>query len=476
MKLQNENSSMFFDKNTLDSEVQNSIDKLKLNIHKTTKMFTESRVAVDRDSYHAMTRFLVPETKMDFILYSYIFQNALKAEKLSAGSAYCSILTSIAFFETLSKHPDFFKLNDYQVVEDYQRREQEVYSKISNLSNPFTKEKLKEVISESIGEDEQLANVVLEAISLTGIDGVINVEDSYNENYSVELRDGYRFPATIYKSFIGAFGSWEYPDVKIMLVDGILEQVSELDKILRKAFETKIPMVIAAQGFSEEILSTLKVNFDSKRLNVIPVVIGGDFESLNILNDVSVVSGTRVISTLNGDLIQFANYDDFEIVDYVVCNELGLQIMNPKKNSDVAQQINSLIKRRNDQKASSVFDIGELFDKRISNLLCHTVTINLPNVSEAQSEGIRTKIDVALRTVKSLVSYGYFNKSDLNALKFEQEINDPIVQSINNSIEMMKTTSIKKNKFPSLSLVMSIHLAGRAALQFMRSSGIVATH
>ena len=120
--MQNRNYSTFFEKNIFRDEILVSIEKLKENLLKTNKMFSETRIPLEKDSYHAMTRFLVPQTKIDKILYSHIFRTALQTEKMSAGSSYVSILASIAFTEILLRNEDFLNKNEYQLMERYQER------------------------------------------------------------------------------------------------------------------------------------------------------------------------------------------------------------------------------------------------------------------------------------------------------------------------------------------------------------------
>jgi hypothetical protein len=355
-------------------------------------------------------------------------------------------------------------------MEHYQKKGEELYNNISSKCQLLTEKILDEFILASV-QDNKLKVAISECLKLSGLEGIIQIENSHNENYSVEVKNGYRFPVKIFKPFLGPLGTWNQVEVKFFLVDGILEKVSEIDKILNKSYQTKIPLVIVAQGFSEEILSTIKINNDTKKFNIFPVVVGNDLESLNLLNDISVVTGSRVISALNGDMIIFADYDDLPLVDYVLCNENGLLIKHSKNQAEVAQQINFLINRR--LKQNNILDITSLFDKRISNLLSHTVSLNLPDVSETENETLRTKIDICLRTVKNLISYGYIEKEDLKNIKLASQINDPFIESINKTFDFIYEQTPNKTKFPSLSIAMGIYFAGKTILQFLTSSGVV---
>ena len=473
MQLQNRQQSNFIEKSDMSIGFQNSISRLKEKLFKTKKALSENLNPLEKESYHFISRLLVPETRWDRILYSHIFKIALQSEKLSAGSSYISILTAISFIETLLKYPDYLHKNEYEVMEDYHYTAQKLHQSITNAANPLV-EGLSSNFVEGFCNDGKLVTAILEAIQLAGMEGNIQIEDGESDDYSVELRYGYHFPAKIYKAFLSAFGAWLQFNCKIFLVDGVIEKVSELDGILRKCFETKIPMIIVAQGFGEDVLSTIKTNNDRKNFNVFPVVIGTDLDSLNVLNDISAVTGCKVLSTLTGDMLIYAKYDDLPLVDMIKCTDNGMLIQNNKNRSAVGVQIQSLLEKRKDQNDRGVLDITTLFDKRISNLLAHTVIIRLPNLNKVENEYTRAKIDSTLRTVKSLVSYGYLNLIDLKQISLEFNKTGPITESICETINSILVNYKTNDKIPTLSVALGIYLTGRSIIQLMCSSGIVA--
>ena len=83
------------------------------------------------------------------------------------------------------------------------------------------------------------------------------------------------------------------PPIKVLLVDGLIEKVSELDKLLNKSFETKNTLMIVAQGFSEEVVATVWNNNNRGIFDVMLARLPQSLESLNVLNDISAVSGVR---------------------------------------------------------------------------------------------------------------------------------------------------------------------------------------
>jgi hypothetical protein len=467
------NFSNFTEKHEVISGFQKSIAKLKNNLNNTIMAFSEALSPLEKESYHFVSRLLVPETKWDKLLYSHIFKIALQSEKVSAGSSYISVLAAISFIDELLKHESFLHKNENEINEKWNEKFNELKISIEKYGKIVNKKMINSFV-ETLAKDENLKTALINAIELSGMEGNISVENSRAENYTIELRYGYHFPVKIFKPFLPSFGFWLQNNCKILLVDGVVEKVSEIDKILRKSYESKIPLLFVAQGFSEEVLATLKTNNDKKNFNVLPVLIETGLESLNLLSDIATVCGAKTISILTGDLLIYTNYEELPIIDFVKCNENGLLIQHGKNVEAVALQIKNLLIKRKYNNNSNVFDVANLFDKRISNLLAHSVIINLPDVSEIEGEYLRSKIDVILRTTKTLIQHGYIELKDVKRIKFNKnQQHDPIVLAFNSIIDNIHKNYTSHNKIPILSIVLGIYLTSRAMLQLLCSSGAV---
>lgn len=60
---------------------------------------------------------------------------------------------------------------------------------------------------------------------------------------------------------------------RVLFLDGIIEKVSELHKILEESSQEKKDIVIFAHGFAPDVVHTLSENFRTGRLRVIPFVV-----------------------------------------------------------------------------------------------------------------------------------------------------------------------------------------------------------
>ena len=120
--------------------------------------------------------------------------------------------------------------------------------------------------------------------------------------------------------------SWSRSDPKIFIVDGIIETISEIHQILDASSKKKIPCVIVARGFNEDVQNTLAVNMTYGRLDVYPIAVPIDEIGANQLFDIAAVCSSDVVSSLKGEIISSKKFEDIKSVDLVDISELGMTI------------------------------------------------------------------------------------------------------------------------------------------------------
>lgn len=124
--------------------------------------------------------------------------------------------------------------------------------------------------------------------------------------------------------------------------------------------------MILAQGFSEEIVATLKANEERGNFDCIAIRVMPDLESINVISDIAKCCNTMPITSLKGDRLCFVNYDEIPVVDKIRCNRGEIVIENKSSGPAVAGQLRYLVEKRQNE---PVEDIVNLLDKRLRILL-----------------------------------------------------------------------------------------------------------
>ena len=104
--------------------------------------------------------------------------------------------------------------------------------------------------------------------------------------------------------------SIEFSNPKICVIDGIVERVSEINGLIHSSYKQNCPLIIVARGFNDDVQNTLGVNFNTGNLSVVPFCVPYDELGANLVNDICVVSGCDIVSSLKGDVISSVLWDD----------------------------------------------------------------------------------------------------------------------------------------------------------------------
>lgn len=361
-------------------------------------------------TFHLLSKLLdTPKTSDERLIYNYILSTAYRSEITSHGAGYVSVLFFIELAKEFLRNHDSgtIKNNQQELMSSFEQYYANLHKSINENAKPV---KEADVISfiQNICEEKTLADAVYTAVKLAGLEGKVFVENGKVDDFIIESKTGYEFKCKPYDWLLDKFNnSWQRNHCKVLLVDGLVESVSEIEGILQSLHETKQPMAFIAHGFSEEVVATLKANQERGNFDAIAIRIMPDVNSLNMINDMSCVCSTEHISHLKGQMLTFVKFDELPTIDSIKCYKDKIVIQNVSSVSSVNAQIQYLLEKRDAE--SAIEDIQNIIDLRLRSLVGNSVVINLPNMSAANTDALRIKIDNALRSCKSLINYGVCN-------------------------------------------------------------------
>lgn len=447
-------------------EVGEIVTKLLTDYNKVSVALTEDFYPISRDSLQFLTKILKARSNMESTLFRLLGRTLINSESLSGGSGVISFVFAMCFLQELLRTESWKKNKNFVATEAFDAFMAKIKTQIETTSKIPTEADL-ENFCKQVCQDDTLAEVVMETLKMAGIDGRIYVEDSKQPNFTIERKTGYSFKAKPFKFFLNpATNVWEQKMPKVLLVDGLVDKVSEIDNILRGAMESQIPAIIVAREFSEEVIATLKVNFDKETFKIVPVKVNADLESINILNDIASVCNTEIVSTLKGEMLCFQKWDDLPFVETVRCLPDQLVIEESKSRAKVSSQLQHLLSKRQDE---HIEDIVNLLDERIKSLTGDVINLRLPSSTDVENQATRAKIDVALRGAKTILNYNIVDLEDVvSRLHPETEFERCIVLALSNSKRILGSQINS-----SLSTFLGINLSGKQALMIISSAGVV---
>ena len=267
-----------------------------------------------------------------------------------------------------------------------------------NCALSLTKENVGVLLSSFAKEPIQ--KLAIEASNLAGLKGkiVLSTLPANGEKDILELSLGSFFP-DVFPAFDFKFSKLFNP--RLICIDGFIENVSEIHHILEEAAKSKEIIVLFVRGISEDVVHTLKVNYDRGTLTVIPIITKYDLDGANLLNDIAVSSGGDVVSSLKGQLISSIDIFSFPRNEAIDITSSGVLIENSSTSKSIDTHICNLQHKHMDSKNEVVKDF---LTKRIQNLGTVRVSIKLADDSAKKSRSF--EIDRCLRAIKSASTYG----------------------------------------------------------------------
>lgn len=403
-------NNTFTEKAITQKNLLAAVEKLETNLSRITLAISNhNQTYLPQNSYQLIAQLLTPANAWERMLYQELIQTCFQLEMKCQ---YSSNLFLKAFMSFGREYSKLENKHYREVVEDNQEEGSKYLKKILETCYPASEMDISDLIDLVSDGDPIIATTVKEAIKLAGVEGNIVLEETDQPNTTVELQFGYNFKVYPFKGFIPPLGTWLRNNCKVLLVDGLIEKVSEMDKILMRSFETKLPLMIIAQGFSEEVIATLYSNNSRGGFDILPVRLEQSLDALNMLNDVAVVSGCDIVSTLKGEMLTYVDYDALPTVERASLTSSVLTIHNASTRGNVLAHLTYLNNRRKEQaENTNISDLADLTTKRIQNLLAHLVKIGISKGSANRSKGI---IDNTIRACRTAFTYGFCKPAEIN--------------------------------------------------------------
>ncbi len=313
----------------------------------------------------------------------FLLESINKTETIGPGSSKLLSKYCLSLLET--------KLTNYD--NHLEKALNELYSKVK----PITEKRITENYLSTAG-----SFIAFEAIKLAGYECKIHIEQSPSFETTIERMEGFNFRLKPDENFLNT-GIWKKENVRCFIVDGIIESVSEIDSLLHDIHDKNESLIIFARGFKSEPLSTMHVNHLRGTLSVMPVRVQYDMKTVNVLNDLALVLGGDVISSLKGELISTVKRKDLAVAKSIICKGNTVTIKsNPNKNN-VATHLRSLLRKKD----NIIYeDMKNFYDERIRSLSSGRIVVRLGTSAISELNVKINDIDTSIRNINSLLKFG----------------------------------------------------------------------
>ena len=228
--------------------------------------------------------------------------------------------------------------------------------------------------------DSNIANFVVDVLKDVGIHGTINLNHTYKSIPVLETTSAHKFGVGIHHHL--GLEKIRLDEAKIIVIDGAVESVGEIDNLLSDASQSSVPCLFVARKFSNDVLQTFLVNYKRGTLNVFPIVVNDSIENINLLGDMSIATGAKYISSENGEIINSLRLDDCATISKVVLTTKSISFDSKLEQLQAVRKRVKEIKKRIENaswdKGMSPEDIELVFSSRLNSMSSNSVKLWVP--------------------------------------------------------------------------------------------------
>ena len=280
--------------------------------------------------------------------------------------------------------------------------------KIKEHARPVEDSKsIAQVGSISAGNDNEVGQMIADAMDKVGKEGVISLEEGKSMTTELEITEGMRFE----KGYISPYFATDTDRMEavmenpyILITDKKVTMVQELVPVLEQVARSGRPLVIIAEDIEKEALATLVVNRLRGVLNVAAVKAPGFGDRRKaLLEDIAVLTGGTLITEDAGLKIDTATLEMMGSARRITINKDSTTIVAEGNEAAVKERVGQ-IRRQMDESESS-YD-KEKLQERLAKLAGGVAVIKVGAATETEMKDRKLRLEDAINATKAAVEEG----------------------------------------------------------------------
>lgn len=269
-------------------------------------------------------------------------------------------------------------------------------------------EKVKQVAAISANNDQEIGELIADAMKRVTKDGVITVEESkgtdtyVDEVIGMQFDRGYLSPyfVTDTEDMVA-----EYDDALILIHDKKVSNMQEILPILEKAVGSGKPLLIIAEDIDSQALGVLVVNRLRAQLKVVAVKAPGFGDRRKaMLEDIAILTGGTVISEEKGYKLENTELEHLGTAEKISVDKDNTTIVNGRGDQNLIDARINQIKQQIET-TTSEYD-KEKLQERLAKLAGGVAVLYVGAATETEMKEKKDRVDDALHATRAAVEEG----------------------------------------------------------------------
>jgi len=256
--------------------------------------------------------------------------------------------------------------------------------------------------------DEEVGNMVADAMEKVSGDGVITIEESKTMQTELDLVEGMQFD----RGYISAYMATDMDkmeatmeDPYILITDKKISNIQEILPVLEQVVQSGAKLLIIAEDVEGEALTTLIVNKLRGTFNVVAVKAPGYGDRRKaMLEDIAILTGGQVISEELGLDLKEATLEQCGRAKSIKVQKENTIIVDGEGDKAAIDARISQIKKQIEETTSD-FD-KEKLQERLAKLAGGVAVIRVGAATETEMKEAKLRMEDALNATRAAVEEG----------------------------------------------------------------------
>ena len=344
---------------------------------------------------------------------------------------------------------------------------------IAHMSEKVTgKDQIAKVAAISAG-DEEVGQMVADAMEKVSNDGVITIEESKTMKTELDLVEGMQFD----RGYISAYMATDMDKMEavldnpyILITDKKISNIQEILPVLEQIVQSGAKLLIIAEDVEGEALTTLIVNKLRGTFNVVAVKAPGYGDRRKeMLKDIAILTGGQVISEELGLELKDTTMDMLGRAKFVKVQKENTVIVDGEGAKEDIDARVAQIKAQLEE-TTSEFD-KEKLQERLAKLAGGVAVIRVGAATETEMKEAKLRMEDALNATRAAVEEGVVSGGGSAYIHASKKVSE-LVKELSGDEKIGAQIILKALEAPLFHIAYNAGLEGAVIINKVRESEV----
>ncbi len=331
------------------------------------------------------------------------------------------------------------------------------------------KKEIAQVAAISANNDDEIGNLIADAMDKVGRDGVITVEEAKSIETHLEVVEGMQFD----RGYISPYMATDTETMQAVLDDAFLlihdkkiSSMKDLLPILEKVAQSGKPLLIISEEVEGEALATIVVNTLRKTISCVAVKAPGFGDRRKaMLEDIAILTGGNVISEDLGMKLENTTIDKLGRAKKIIVDKENTTIIEGAgTQKDVKGRIAQI--QNQIEESTSDYDIEKLQERK-AKLAGGVAVINVGAATEIELKEKKARVEDALSATRSAVEEGIIPGGGLTLLYAQKSVKE-VMEKLTGDEKIGAEIVMKAIEYPMKQIAYNAGLEGSVIVEKAR--------